>query len=88
MTYETLETHSRRFRLKDPTMTNEEVAENLLLVCGGGEHVGRPEIFFYKGGVVVGLRVTDTEIAILPTFEYQAHLAEQIAARAQNPIEA
>lgn len=67
---ETLEEATRRFRLRDPSISNASLAGLLGLECGKGDYMGEPVCCFFADGVyLAAIRTKPDEFVIFHLFQ-------------------
>ena len=63
--FETLEQATRRYRLRDPAITNTEIAGHLgLKHYFRGDSLGLPDCCFFQGGDLAAIRTKSDEVAV------------------------
>jgi len=78
---ETLSEATRRYRLREPSMTNIEIARHSELENESGDFKGIPGCCFFKDGYLCAIRTQKDEIAVFHLFQSVGGKLSQIADR-------
>ena len=79
MLFDTLDQATTSFRLRDPDMSNETLAQKLDSSSGIGDHHGSPACCFFRSGGIAAIRTKKNEIAIFHVFQSIRTMAAEIA---------
>jgi len=74
-----------RFRLRNSSMSNEELATYLKVDHPNRDYMGIPGACLYEHGVITAIRVSDEEVAIFYLFKRLELMMEDIADRIEKP---
>ncbi|MDE1945497.1 MAG: hypothetical protein KGI78_04330 [Patescibacteria group bacterium] len=77
--FATLREATRRYRLRDPSPTNVELAAKLGLQHDLGDHRGYPNCCFYDKGAIVAIRTEPDVISIFHMWERIQNAVEEMA---------
>jgi len=69
MFIETLQEATRRYRLHNPTVSNDELAQRLGLERGLGDHIGSPSSCFSRQGYIAAIRMKQDELVIFNLYQ-------------------
>ncbi|MDO8514768.1 MAG: hypothetical protein Q7S50_04450 [bacterium] len=78
---ETLHGATRRYKLRDPNVSNTTIAECLNADCGDGDFKGSPACCFFSDGYVAAIRTKTDELVIFHLFGMMQARVADIASR-------
>lgn len=81
MQLQTLQEATRRYRLRDASISNADIEDRLGVVFGRGDAIGEPSCCFYNAGFLAGIRTTPQEVVIFHIFQHSQNMMGSIADR-------
>lgn len=79
--YNTLHDATRRYRLRDSNVKNDDIARLLKLQKGQGDYMGMPSSCFFMDGALAAIRTKPDEVAIFHLFQYAQGMMREIGDR-------
>ena len=79
MVFDTLDQATTLFRLRDPNMNNDAIAQKLGAHSGVGDYQGSPACCFFKSGGIAAIRTKKNEIVVFHVFQSVRMMAAEIA---------
>ena len=83
MEYPTLHDATRRYRLRDCSIKNVDIARQLKLQVGQGDFIGMPTSCFFTDGCIAAIRTKPDEVAIFHLFGHAQHMMAEIGDRVE-----